>query len=95
MKIYISGPITGTDDYRERFAIAEDYFTSLGYEVINPAKVNASLPESTTYDQYMAMDYVMLDMADAIYMMPGWEKSKGACIEYGYAMARDLIFADL
>jgi len=95
MKVYISGPITGTRDYMERFAKAEDYFTSKGHEVINPAKINDNLPDSTTYDQYMAMDYVMLDMADAIYMMPGWEKSKGACIEYGYAMARDLIFTDL
>ena len=35
------------------------------------------------------MDYTMLDIADAIYMMTGWEKSKGACIEYGYAQAKD------
>jgi len=60
-----------------------------GYETINPALVNASLPESTTYWEYMKMDYTMLDIADAIYMMTGWEKSKGACIEYGYAQAKD------
>lgn len=91
MKIYISGPITGTDDYLERFAAAEERLKAEGGEVINPAKVNAQLPASTTYNQYMAMAYMMLDMADAIYMLDGWEKSKGACIEYGYAKARDKI----
>ena len=92
MKIYISGAITGTDDYMERFAKAEKELTEQGYSVVNPAKVNAQLPEDTTYEEYMKMSILMLDMCDAIYMMNGWDKSKGACIEYGYAMAKNLTF---
>lgn len=88
MKVYISGPITGINDYLEKFNKAEEYLTEQGYTVINPAKVNSNLPPDTSYNDIMKMCYVMLDMADSIYMLPGWEKSKGACIEYGYAKAK-------
>lgn len=50
MKIYISGAITGTDDYVERFAKAEKELTEQGYSVVNPAKVNAQLSEDTPYE---------------------------------------------
>lgn len=80
MKIYISGKITGTDDYMQRFEEAEKALNNMfpGVSVINPAKVNAAMPEDTTYEQYMAMSFTMLDMCDTIYMMSDWEQSNGA-----------------
>ena len=33
----------------------------------------------------------MLDKADAIYMLEDWQESRGACVEYGYALAKDMI----
>ena len=91
MKIYISGSITGTDDYMERFAKAEKELTEQGYSVVNPAKVNAQLPCDTTYEEYMNMSFCMLDMCIAIFMLKGWKKSCGANREYGYALAKDMI----
>lgn len=91
MKIYISGAITGTDDYMERFAKAEKGLTENGYSAINPVKVNAQLPEDTSYEEYMKMCFCMLDMCDSIYMLSNYENSKGACMEYGYAMSKDMI----
>lgn len=89
MKIYISGAITGTDDYMERFSKAEKELTEKGYSVINPAKVNAQLPKDTTHEEYMKMSFCMLDMCDAIYMLNGWSKSCGANRELGFAMAKN------
>ena len=91
MKIYISGAITGTDNYMERFAKAEKELTENGYSVINPAKVNAQLTEDTSYEEYMKMCFCMLDMCDSIYMLNNWDKSCGANRELGYAMAKDMI----
>ena len=91
MKIYISGAITGTTDYIERFAKAENELAEQGYSVVNPAKVNAQLPEDTTYEGYMKMCFCMLDMCGAIYMLKTWNKSCGANRELGYAMAKNMI----
>lgn len=82
LKVYISGPITGTDDYMERFAKAEYDLRQKGYEVINPAAVNENLPASTTWEQYMEMSLCMLRMCNAIYMLKDWRKSAGAAIEH-------------
>lgn len=84
MKVYISGKITGTTDYMERFERAEKALSN--NLVINPAKVNAQLPEDTTWDEYMRMSMTMLKMCNTIYMLSGWECSAGASMEYDYAV---------
>lgn len=89
--IYISGPITGVDNYLDNFNAAEEYLKDLGYEVINPARFNAVLPE-LDYEQYMKVDFALLDLCDSIYMLDGWRDSKGANREYGYALGKGLKF---
>ncbi|MCM1327285.1 MAG: DUF4406 domain-containing protein [Bacteroidales bacterium] len=86
MVIYISGAISGTDDYMERFQKVEDKLLGKGESVINPARFNANLPSIFCYEDYMKLDFTMIELCDAIYMMKGWEKSCGANREYGYAL---------
>lgn len=88
-RVYISGAITGTDDYMERFKAVEDMLKADGHMVYNPAHANSFMPEGTTYEEYMKVSFLLLDMADTIYMLKGWEKSCGANREYGYALAKD------
>ena len=92
MKIYISGAITNNPNYKEDFERAEDYLQREypNDEIINPALVNSFLPKSTSHKEYMRMSFCMLDMADAIFMIDGWEKSCGASLDYGYALAKDM-----
>lgn len=93
-KIYISGAITGTDDYKERFHQAECYLTRKGYEVINPTKLDLILPENTQYEEYMHACMALIELADAVYMLDGWQDSKEANREYGKAcgLGMKLIF---
>ena len=85
MRIYISGKITGTTDYMERFAEVEERLTKQGHKVINPAKVCATLPITLGYEDYMKVCITLLDLCDTIYMMYGWEHSEGAGIENVWA----------
>lgn len=91
MKIYISGAISNNPTYMEDFEKAESYLRKEfpKAEIINPALVNSHLPKSTTYDEYMKMSFLMLDMCDMIYMMRNWRKSCGSSQEHGYALAKD------
>lgn len=86
MKIYIAGPITGTDDYMLRFAVAEERLQQEEHVALNPAKVSAELPEGTNYEEYMKLAICLLDMCEGIFMLKNWDRSKGAMIEMVHAI---------
>lgn len=85
MKIYIAGPITNTPNYKQAFDQKESDLISKGYQVINPA----ILPEGFMHSEYMHICYAMIDVCDAITLLPGWEESKGAQLEFNYAVKKE------
>ena len=91
-RVYISGAITGTTDYMERFASIESKLLSLGYEVVNPSTILSHIPITSTHDEYMHISYALMDICNSIYMMDGWEKSKGANLEHDYAIDKEMNF---
>ena len=89
MKIYISGPITGTSDYQERFSAAEQIINANGggdIVAVNPVKETAGIPEGSPWETYMKACMKILADCDAIYMLEGWTGSRGARLEYLVAM---------
>lgn len=77
MKIYIAGKITGDENYREKFAKAQLQLQKDGHIVLNPAM----LPEGLTKAEYMKLCFQMIDIADQVYLLPGWQSSEGARLE--------------
>jgi len=81
MKVYISGAITGVDNYKEIFrSVADRLWSKPGYIVVNPCSLAHNHDES--YESYMKEDIKALLECDRIYMIDGWKKSKGARFEF-------------
>lgn len=92
MIIYLSGSISGVSDYKKRFQVAEIVISLLrpGTKIINPAKIASQLPSGIAYENHMHIDFAMIDIADCIFMLPGWQESPGACRERKYAEAHNI-----
>ena len=84
MRIYISGAITGDPDFKSKFLAAESMLRRRGYETINPGKLYL-VANGLEHSQYMKICMKLLRYADAIYMLDGFERSRGAMREFNRA----------
>lgn len=89
MRIYIAGPMTGIKDLNfPAFHATAARLREAGHEVVNPAEVN---PDPTAkWVDCMRADIRELVTCDAIAMLQGWEKSKGATLEHHIARQLEL-----
>jgi len=86
-RIYISGKITGTDDYMERFDEAEQLLKRAGYKsIVNPASVASMLPDDFTHREYMLISLAELSTCSEICLLDDWYDSEGAKMEARYAL---------
>lgn len=87
---YISGPMTGIEEYNfPAFAKVADYLRERGLEVVSAHEVEHNdngVPGSLTWDEYLRGDLIeMLKKCNGIILLPGWESSKGAMVEFQLA----------
>lgn len=100
MKIYIAGPMTGLPSWNfPAFFKAEAELEALGHEAVNPAHndgatVQEALESAGSPDApnnpwrwYMRRDLPHVLEVDALCVLPGWQKSKGASLEVHVAKA--------
>jgi len=86
--VYVAGPMSGYDhlNFKEFFR-AQIWLEDQGWEVVNPAEMDVDdliLKDcSKTWEARITKDLRVIETkCDAIYMLAGWEDSRGACREY-------------
>ena len=90
-RVYLSGPITGTVDYKKRFKRKQRELWDSGHDwVVNPAEVNSHMPLGMTHEEYMYMSYAMMSLCNTIILLRGWEASEGCRKEKAWAEAHGM-----
>jgi len=77
MKVYLSGDMSHTIDFRKDFEKAQKKLKANNYEVFNPC----DNPEGLTREEYMRLDLKAITECDAIYFVNYVGASKGCLIE--------------
>lgn len=93
MLLFISGKITGDDNFKAKFKQVQDKLIKQGHRVLNPCWIDAEMA-NLEHSEYLHIDFAMIDIADGIYMLSDWQDSTGAKMEYDYALksGKEVIF---
>lgn len=98
-RIYISGPMRGYDqDNYPAFDAVRDLIVRFGGIAFSPADLDRASGDTgfkSTIDTYMDRDMSIIRRLqpgrDKLYLLWGWEKSKGARAEKAYAEVREIV----
>lgn len=88
--VYLAGPMTGLPDFnRPAFHAAAAALRAQGYVVINPAEVD--LGPDATWSDYMRIHLAEIARrVTQVFVLPGWEGSRGAQLEVHVARSLGL-----
>lgn len=85
-RVYVAGPMTGLPDLNfPAFLSRASLLRARGAHVENPAEINPD--PGMDWADAMRQDIPRLLTCDTIDLLPGWEKSRGATLEYHIAQS--------
>ena len=94
ISVYVSGKITGLvpDEAYKNFEYQSEkiknYFIEKGFKkiaIFNPMQ-KPGTRDGFDYVDCMEIDFMYINKCDAIYLMHDWQESKGATMEWRYAI---------
>src|SRR5688572_14120264 len=93
--VYIAGPMRGIPGMNHpAFHAAEERLTGLGYEVINPARIEDEFA-GVDWSGCLRRDLVLIvTRCHTVAVLPGWENSRGARLEVHVARALGMSIID-
>lgn len=92
MKVYVAGPCSGIEDLNYAAFHAEaKRLRGEGYTVLNPAE-NPE-PPCKSWAGYMRMAIAQVVQCECVFMLVGWENSRGARLEHKIAQELGLTIA--
>lgn len=81
MKIYIAGPMTGLPELNfPLFNLTAQRLRYEGHFVVSPSEIN--IPHPGDWVSAMRADIKELVSCEAIYLLNGWNQSRGASLEH-------------
>lgn len=97
-RIYIAGPMTGVERWnRPAFVKAAERLRALGWEVTSPVEIADAFGSQNTIvttpgllDTVIDEELAELAKCDAIYLLEGWENSRGAKTELLLALEKGM-----
>lgn len=99
-RLYLAGPMTGIEQHNFPLFNAEAArLRALGYDIVNPAEIGDEDPNAVRtpaeqllhWRKCMKEDLREMLTCDGVALLPGWEKSKGASLEYYNANALGML----
>jgi hypothetical protein len=102
MKVYLAGPMRGLpQNNHPAFFAAAKRWEDQGHEVMNPAQTsramgyNGALADTDPHRRLvMYLDIGCIYHAEAVVVLPGWERSGGATVEVALAVFLQLPIFD-
>ena len=86
MRAYVAGPMSGIANLNfPLFHHVAAQLRAAGHDIVNPAEIN--IDPAAEWHVCMRADIAELVTCDAIVMLPGHEKSRGAALELHIAKA--------
>jgi len=90
--VYITGPMTGLPEFNlPAFRAAKTRLVALGFDILSPSDLADTEGTDKPRVFYMRRDLEMLMQADAIFLLEGWSRSKGALLEFNVAQELGLL----
>lgn len=95
-KVYIAGPMRSCPDWNfGEFDRAAERWRNAGWQPFSPAQIDRALqygPETASGEDpshlrhVIAIDLACISHADALALLPGWQRSAGATVELALAL---------
>lgn len=84
-RVYISGAISGHDIEERKCAFAKraESFKRKGFKAVS--FLDNGLSQDASYEAHMRADIALMLTCDSVYMMEGWQNSRGAKMEHDVA----------